>query len=84
MRHFAPAQLIASKHVHGDEFIKITANPGQGKGGSTFGDSGGPVLIHGTNTVIAINSYVTSYNATGVTYAHRMDISSALDWIAGF
>jgi hypothetical protein len=84
IRQFAPAELIASKHRHSDEFTKITANPARGKGGVTFGDSGGPILLSGTNTFIAINSYVTNYNATGVTYANRMDMSSVLGWIAGF
>jgi hypothetical protein len=84
IRQFAPSKLIASKHKHGDEFIKLTANPAQGKGGATFGDSGGPVLINGTNTAIAINSYITNYNAAGVTYAHRLDTASVLEWIASF
>ena len=84
MRHFAPAKLVASKHTHSDEFIKLTANPAQGKGGASFGDSGGPIFLEGTNIVLAVNSYITNYNATGVTYAQRLDIAPVLQWIAGF
>jgi hypothetical protein len=36
----------------------VTASPGQG-GGTCFGDSGGPILNDDTDTVLAVNSYVT-------------------------
>jgi hypothetical protein len=84
VRQFAPAEIVPSQHVHSDEFIKLTANPGGGKGGATFGDNGGPVLLRGTNTVLAIMSFVTNYNAAGVTYANRADYQSVLDWINSF
>jgi secreted trypsin-like serine protease len=71
-RYFAPSKLIASKHKHSDEYIKLTANPAQGKGGVCFGDSGGPNLLEGTSTILAINSYLTNYNCTGVTYSKKL------------
>jgi hypothetical protein len=40
-RFFAPSLLIQSNDVLSSEFIKLTANPAQGKGGICFGDSGG-------------------------------------------
>lgn len=83
-RLYAPAKLIASNFVHSDEFVRLTANPGQGKGGTTFGDSGGPVLLADTNTILAVNSYVTNYNCAGVTYHSRVDIPEVLEWINGY
>ena len=82
-RHYAPTELIASKHVHCDEYIKLTANPAQGKGGTCFGDSGGPNLLGGTDTILAVNSYVTNGNCAGVTYSNRID-TYALDFINSF
>ena len=62
-RYFAPSQLIQSNNVESAEFIKLTANPAQGKGGICFGDSGGPDLLEGTNTVLAVNTFGTTATA---------------------
>ena len=83
-RYFAPSQLIQSNNVQSVEFIKLTANPAQGKGGICFGDSGGPDLLDGTHTVLAVNTYVTNSNCTGVTYSNRVDLPDILDFINGF
>jgi hypothetical protein len=82
-RYYAPTNLVASKFVNSDEYIKLTANPAMGKGGTCFGDSGGPDLLGGTNTILAVNSYVTNGNCAGVTYSNRID-TYALDFINGF
>lgn len=85
VRLFATGQLIApSKYVHAAWVIKYTLNPGQGKGGTCFGDSGGPDLLAGTRTVIAVNSYVTNGNCAGVGYSSRIDRAETLDWIGSF
>ena len=83
-RFYAPVKLIAANFVHSDEFIRLSANPAQGKGGSCFGDSGGPDLLGGTNTVLAVNSYVTNANCKGVTYSNRIDTAEVLAWINSF
>ena len=82
-RYYAPTKLIASNFVHSDEYIKLTANPAQGKGGTCFGDSGGPDLLGGTDIILAVNSYVTNGNCAGVTYSNRID-TYALDFITSF
>ena len=82
MRCYAPANIVPSQDRISDMFVMLTANPGQGRGGTTFGDSGGPILLAGTNTVIANNSFVTNANCDGVTYAQRIDIPEVLDWIS--
>ena len=83
VRLFAPTQLVAGQFTHADEFIRLTANPGGGSGGTCFGDSGGPDLLGDTSTVLAVNSYVTNGNCTGVTYSQRVDIPAVLAWIVG-
>ena len=84
MRYYAPANIVPSQDCISDMFVKLTANPGQGNGGTTFGDSGGPILLAGTNITIANNSFVTNSNCDGVTYAQRIDIPEVLDWINGY
>ncbi len=83
-RLYAPSELISGNFVHSDEFIKVALNPGGGSGGTCFGDSGGPDLLADTNTVLAVNSYVTNSNCTGVGYSSRVDIPEVLEWINSF
>jgi hypothetical protein len=80
-RYYAPANIVPSQDCISNMFVKLTANPGQGKGGTTFGDSGGPIFVAGTNIVIANNSFVSNYNCSGVTHAQRIDLPEILDWI---
>jgi len=85
VRLFATGELIApTQYVHADWVIKYTLNPGQGNGGTCFGDSGGPDLLGGTDTVIAVNSYVTNTNCAGVGYSSRIDRGETLEWIESF
>jgi len=83
-RYYALANLVQSEDIISEEFLKVTANPGKGKGGTTFGDSGGPILLAGSNTILGINSFVNNFNCDGVTYAQRIDLSDILLWIDGF
>ena len=80
-RYFAPARLVQSEHWFNFEYLKLTANPGQGKGGICFGDSGGPNILSGTNIILAVNSFVTNNNCTGVTYSVRIDSPDVLAFI---
>ena len=80
----AQTQLVS----YNDNYLKLTANPSQGKGGVAFGDSGGPV-IYNTNSgsqdiVLAVNAYVNSANCGGVTYHTRIDSTEILNWINGY
>jgi hypothetical protein len=84
IRNVATAELVSGKFSWSEEFVRCTANPGLGKGGTAFGDSGGPVLLGGTNTILAVNSYVTNINCKGVTYHSRIDIPEVLAWIQSF
>ena len=57
----------------------MTANPSQGRGGTCFGDSGGPILLG--DTILGVNSFVNNDNCAGVTYSYRIDTAEALAFI---
>jgi hypothetical protein len=80
-RFFAPSELVQSNNAQSAEFIKLSANPSQGKGGTCFGDSGGPDVLGGTNIILAVNSYITNGNCSGVTYSQRIDLPEILAFI---
>jgi secreted trypsin-like serine protease len=83
-RYYAPSQLIASENRISDMFFKLTANPAQGKGGTCFGDSGGPALLGDTNIILGITSFGTNNNCAGIGYYQRVDISEVLQFIESF
>jgi hypothetical protein len=63
--------------------LQLTANPGGGKGGTCFGDSGGPILWDASDTIVAVNSFVLNNNCAGVAFAFRTDTTAVTDWILG-
>ncbi len=83
-RYYAPSEMVSGNFVHSAEFIRLSMNPGGGTGGTCFGDSGGPDLLGGTDTVLSVNSYVTNVNCSGVGYSSRVDIPEVLAWINTF
>jgi hypothetical protein len=84
VRMYAPSNLVSGKFVHSPDYMRLSLNPGRGKGGFCFGDSGGPDLLGGTDTILAVNSYVTNYNCSGVGYSSRVDLPDVLSWINSF
>jgi len=81
MRLYAPSKPVPSDDVIGEEFVKLTANPGQGRGGVCFGDSGGPDLLGDTDIILSINSFGNNNNCTGINYSYRIDTPAALSFI---
>jgi hypothetical protein len=61
-------------------------NPSEvgGRGGTCFGDSGGPVLVNNTNQVIAVVSYGFSATCHGADYSWRVDTQPSYDFILPF
>ncbi len=84
----AQAQIVSGNFACSDKYLKLTANPSQGKGGVAFGDSGGPVIYDADtdsqDIVVAVNAYVNSANCDGVTYHTRIDSQPVLDWVNGY
>lgn len=89
--------VIASLTRHnGDPFVKelksansggwnihLSGNPGKGngRGSACFGDSGGPVLAPGGDTILGVGSFVLNPSCTGASFYYRADTNHALDWI---
>jgi Trypsin len=59
---------------------KFTNNPGGGKGGTCFGDSGGPIFYQDTPIIGAVVSFGIT-PCIGVDYQFRIDTDTALDFI---
>lgn len=53
-------------------------------GGTCFGDSGGPIFVSGTSTIVAVNSFATSSTCSGTTGAYRIDQADDLAFLAQF
>jgi len=61
-----------------------TNAPGTG-GGTCFGDSGGPVFLAGTQTIVGVTSFGLSQNCGGNGFAYRTDTTAAQEFInSGF
>jgi hypothetical protein len=61
--------------------VQLASNPGGGRGGTCFGDSGGPVLLSGTDIVVAVNSFVLNGNCAGQGFGYRTDQTAVIAWI---
>ena len=83
-RYFAQAQLLSGEFSISDRFLETTANSAQGKGGTAFGDSGGPVFKEGTSTILAITSFGANSNCAGTGYYYRIDQPDVLSFIGEF
>ena len=83
-RMVANSSFISGKFDNSELLIRLSANPAQGKGGSCFGDSGGPNLVGTSHTVVAVTSYGANGTCFGPGYATRVDVAGVLNWIQSF
>ena len=68
-------------HLTGGYNIQTSASPGNDRGGTCSGDSGGPLLYSSTNTIVAVNSFGLNANCRGNDFMYRVDQQPVLDWI---
>ena len=61
--------------------VQLASNPGGGRGGTCFGDSGGPVLLSDTDIVVAVNSFVLNGNCAGQGFGYRTDQQDVINFI---
>ena len=81
VRLIAETELLSGNFAWSSEYVRISQNPS----GACKGDSGGPVLLHGSHVAIALDSYRASPNTcTDVAYGQRLDIPAVLEWIKSF
>lgn len=53
-------------------------------GGTCFGDSGAPLLVPGTDKIVALNSFGKNETCRGSDYSYRVDTTYAQSWLAQF
>lgn len=82
-REFTTANLLGTNESL-PEYIKISANQSQGKGGVCFSDGGAPVLLDNTDTVVATGGFTANSNCVGVSWAQRLDTPDAISFIGQF
>ena len=61
--------------------VQLSGNPGDGRGGTCFGDSGGPILYDSTDVILGVNSFVKNLQCGGQGFAYRVDQQAVLSWI---
>ncbi|MFH5823790.1 trypsin-like serine protease [Georgenia sp. AZ-5] len=84
-RYYAPSEIDApGTYPNAEEFVRLSPDRSERHGGTCFGDSGAPDLARGTDTVLAVNSYVLNSTCAGDAYSQRVDIPEVLDWIGSF
>jgi hypothetical protein len=81
-RLMATEKLIGLNSALTDGFnIKTSANPGNDRGGTCSGDSGGPLLYSSTDIVTAVNSFGINDNCRGTDYMYRTDRDPVIGFI---
>jgi hypothetical protein len=85
VRYQGVSALVNLVNASTDGFnLQTTANPGRGRSGLCFGDSGGPAFLEDSDIVAGIHGFVANQNCKGVAYSYRVDIATSLDFLAGF
>ena len=74
-RNYKDATILEGQRTAtGDKFLKISA-------ATCFGDSGGPIFLKGTSTIVAVTSWIQSYVCSSQGYQYRIDQQTVLDFL---
>jgi hypothetical protein len=81
-RLMANTWIIGTGGVANGINVQLSSAPGRGGGGTCFGDSGGPTLLYGTDTIVAVTSFGMSANVCGGTeFDFRVDTVAVQNWM---
>jgi hypothetical protein len=81
-RLMANTWIIGTGGVANGLNVQLSSAPGRGGGGTCFGDSGGPTLLYGTDTIVAVTSFGMSRNVCGGTeFDFRVDTDAVQNWM---
>ena len=84
-RSTATASLVSLRSQLTDGYnLQLTSSPGKGQGGVCFGDSGGPVFLATSNTIVGIISSLLNFTCTGGAFAFRTDTSETVNFLAPY
>ena len=82
-RLMATVQLVNLRNALTAGFnLQTSGSPGGGKGGTCFGDSGGPILYN--EVIVAVTSFGLNANCAGVGFGYRTDQAGVIEWILSF
>ena len=80
-RLMATAFILNTRNKTSEFNVFVSNNPGRGRGGTCFGDSGGPLLYGDTDIILGVTSFGTNGNFAGTGYYYRIDQPDVLAWI---
>lgn len=83
-RLMAETKLVNLTSALNDGFnLQLSSAPARGRGGTCFGDSGGPIFSGSfdSSTIVAVDSFGLNGNCRGTGFEYRTDRADVLDWI---
>ena len=83
-RRRAELELVDLTGVGGRGGTSAKFSSNADTGGTCLGDSGGPIFVSGSSTIVAVTSYEANINCAGTTGAYRIDQADDLAFLATF
>ena len=82
----AHSELIGNRQFDAgsDNDVYVVLGANANTGGACVADSGGPTLVDGTTTVVALTSFNVNDPCGGTSAAYRLDTADDLAWLTAF